>query len=100
MGDTIQANYDELSNINHEISTISTDLRKEYDKLDKKWSELYLHWQGEAFEKHNAESTQFNNGFVGLIEALDGGRERIEKIIQILRTAEEEAGQRQKAKAS
>jgi|MudIll2142460700_1097286.scaffolds.fasta_scaffold134692_2 uncharacterized protein YukE len=102
MPDTIQAKYEELKEVSSKIMQIHDDLVPKHSKLVDLWNENDddSHWQGEAADKHGTESGPFHQGFYTLFEALAGGSERIDKIIQILRTAEEEAGQRLKAKAS
>jgi len=99
MADAIQANYEQLKEISTKLMQINDDLVPHLNKTAELTNEMGQHWLGEAADKFEYdESSGCWHPFYSLTETLQAASERVDKISQVLREAEEEAGERQKAK--
>ena len=96
MGDTIQANYKTLEEIDAKVYQVYENVDKHVIKIASLLQDLDKHWQGEAADSFVRDSSNFRQSFNKLNLALLDASYKASDIAKILRAAEEEAGQKQK----
>jgi len=99
MADTIQAKYEELEEIDSKLYQIYSNVVEHQRKIVGLSQDLEKHWQGEAADAFVKDSSSFRQSFNMLNMVLLEASYKPGEIAKILHAAEEEAGQRQKAKA-
>lgn len=91
MADTIQADPEKLQEISDRLSQVYDELRGPYDRAVYVYNNIHDHWQGEAADDFVQDDAEVTDAWGRLWDALDQGFSGINKIIQILDTANEEA---------
>jgi len=97
MADRIHADYQALKEIVNKFNQLYSDMQPHQTKIANLMDEKENHWQGEAADAFEKDEGSFWQGFFALNETLQAAGEQIDKIAQILRDADEDAGQRLKA---